>query len=256
MAEFLSHDALAGIPHGFFTRRGGVSTGPFASLNCSLSGRDETEAVMENRTRAAAAIGLPLSALTGLYQVHGAVALPVELPWPDSARPQADAMVTDRPGVGLAIVTADCAPVLFADASAGVVGAAHAGWRGALSGIVGATVAAMVKLGARAEDIVAVVGPSIRQPSYEVDEAFRAQWLGADPANARWFAPGRRAGHHQFDLAGAVAEAARAAGCGEVAIVDADTAAEREKFFSFRRNTLEGGGPIGHQVSIIALESS
>jgi hypothetical protein len=254
MAEFLTDDALSSLPHGFFTRRGGVSTGPFESLNCSLSGRDELDAVMENRTRAAAALGLPLAALAGLYQVHGHAVAPVETPWPDNARPQADALVTDRHSVGLAIVTADCAPVLFADVSAGVVGAAHAGWRGALSGIVGTTVAAMQRLGARAENIVAVVGPCIRQPSYEVDEAFRAQWLAADPANARLFAAGKRAGHHQFDLAGAVADAARAAGCGQVEIVSADTAAEPQSFFSFRRNTLSGGGPIGHQVSIIALE--
>jgi YfiH family protein len=253
MAVFLTDAALAGIPHGFFTRRGGVSTGPFASLNCSLSGRDEMEAVMENRTRAAAALGLPLGALTGLYQVHGVAVAPVETPWPDTARPQADAMVTDRPGVGLAIVTADCAPVLFADRAAGVVGAAHAGWRGALSGIVGATVGAMQRLGARPETISAVVGPCIRQPSYEVDEKFHAEWLAADAANARFFAPGRRPGHHQFDLAGAVAAAAHAAGCGTVAVVDADTAAQEAEFFSYRRNTLAGGGPIGHQVSIIAL---
>lgn len=256
MAEFLTDPALEGVPHGFFTRRGGVSTGPFESLNCSLSGRDALELVMENRTRAAGALGLPLAALSGLYQVHGAEVAAVATPWPDSARPRADAMVTDRPGVGLAIVTADCAPVLFADPSAGVVGAAHAGWRGTLAGIVGATVAAMQRLGARAAEISAVVGPCIRQPSYEVDDGFRAQWLAADPLHARWFGPGRRAGHHQFDLAGAVAHSARAAGCGTVAVIDADTAAEAGRFFSFRRSTLSGGGPIGHQVSIIALENS
>lgn len=253
MAEFLTDDALGPVRHGFFTRRGGVSTGPFASLNCSLSGRDDPESVLENRTRAAAAMGLGLAALTGLYQVHGNVALPVATPWADSARPQADALVTDRPGIGLAIVTADCAPVLFADAAAGVVGAAHAGWRGVLAGIVASTVAAMVRLGARRETIVAVVGPSIRQPSYEVDERFRAAWLAADPGHAGLFAPGSRAGHHQFDLAGAAAAAARAAGCLRVAQVDADTLAEPERFFSFRRSSLSGGGPIGHQVSIIAL---
>ncbi len=253
MAEYLTDPLLAGLPHGFFTRRGGVSDGPFASLNCSLSGRDELVRVAENRARAAAALGLPPGALAGLYQVHGTEAVAVGHPWPDTARPRADAMVTDRPGVGLAIVTADCAPVLFADRAAGVVGAAHAGWRGALGGIVAATVAAMARLGARPGDIAAVVGPSIRQPSYEVDEGFRAGWLAADPANQRHFVPGTRPGHHQFDLAGAVAAAARAAGCGEVAVLAADTAAEPETFFSYRRNTLAGGGPIGHQVSIIAL---
>lgn len=251
MAEYLTDPALAGFAHGFFTRRGGVSTGSFASLNCSLSGRDAPAAVAENRDRAARALGL--ETLTGLFQVHGSHVVAVEAPWPDAARPHADALVTAERGIGLAIVTADCAPVLFADHRAGVVGAAHAGWRGALAGIVAATVAAMCRLGAREHDIVAVVGPCIRQPSYEVDAAFRAQWLAAARVHAGWFADARRPGHYQFDLAGAVAAAAQAAGCRQVTVVDADTAAEPERFFSFRRATLAGGGPIGHQVSIIAL---
>lgn len=253
MAEFLTDPLLDRTPHGFFTRRGGISSGRFAALNCSLSGRDDPDAVAENRARAAGALGLGRDRLVGLYQVHGAAALPVATPWPDTARPEADAMVTDRPGLGLAIVTADCVPLLFADAEAGVVGGAHAGWKGALSGIVQATVAAMVGLGARAERIAAVLGPSIRQASYEVDAGFHATWLAADPGHGAWFAPGRRAGHFQFDLAGAVAQAARRAGCGRVSVVEADTAADEARFFSYRRNTLAGGGPIGHQVSIIAL---
>jgi YfiH family protein len=249
MAEHLTDPLLRGLPHGFFTRRGGVSEGAFASLNCSLSGRDDPTHVAENRARVSAALGGVR--LVGAWQVHGIAVAEVDASWPDDARPQADALVTRRAGVGLAIVTADCAPILFADAAAGVIGGAHAGWRGALAGIAAETVAAMRRLGAR--EITAVVGPCIRQPSYEVDDGFRAAWLAADPAHARWFAPGRREGHHQFDLAGAVAAACRAAGCATVSVIDADTLADEQKFFSYRRATLRGEGAIGHQVSVIAL---
>jgi hypothetical protein len=249
MAEYLTDPALSTLPHGFFTRRGGVSEGAFASLNCSLSGRDDPACVTENRARVAAALGG--AKLVGAWQVHGIAVAEVDAPWPDDARPQADALVTRRPGVGLAIVTADCAPVLFADPAAGVIGGAHAGWRGALAGIVAETVAAMRRLGA--QNIAAVVGPCIRQPSYEVDDGFRTAWLAADPAHARWFTAGARPGHYQFDLAGAVAAACRAAGCGVVSVVDADTLADEQRFFSYRRATLRNEGPIGHQVSVIAL---
>ena len=175
MAEFLADPLLEAVPHGFFTRRGGVSSGAFASLNCSLSGRDDLEAVMENRTRAAAAIGLPVAALTALHQVHGPDVAVVDTPWPDTARPRADAMVTARPGVGLAIVTADCAPVLFADRAAGVVGAAHAGWRGALAGVAQATIAAMVPAGAVASSWSSLSGWLLRYSS--------AKWR-TKPANS------------------------------------------------------------------------
>jgi YfiH family protein len=209
--------------------------------------------VAENRARAAAAIGLRPAALVGLFQVHSAEVAVLDEPWGVEARPKADAMVTRRRGLALGIVTADCAPVLFADAEAGVIGAAHAGWRGAFDGILGATVAAMARLGARRERIAAAVGPSIRQASYEVDEAFRSRFVGADAANARFFGPGRRPGHHQFDLAGFCAAALAAAGVGRVSVVAADTFAEEERFFSYRRATLAGGGPIGHQLSAVAL---
>jgi YfiH family protein len=251
-AEFIADPLLDALPHGFFTRRGGVSTGAFATLNCSLSGRDDAESVRENRALAADALGLPPAALVGVHQVHGADVATVTSAWTHDGRPKADAMVTDRPGLALGIVTADCAPVLFADRGAGVVGAAHAGWRGALSGIVANTVAAMRALGAR--DIAAVVGPSIRRPSYEVSDAFMAEWVEADAAHARWFIAGGRPGHKKFDLAGAVAAAAEAAGC-DVSVIDADTLADEARFFSFRRATLRGEGPIGHQISIIALAS-
>lgn len=250
-AEFIADPLLDALPHGFFTRRGGVSTGAFATLNCSLSGRDDAESVRENRALAADALGLPPAALVGLHQVHGADVATVTAPWTHDVRPKADAMVTDRPGLALGIVTADCAPVLFADRGAGVVGAAHAGWRGALAGIVANTVTAMRALGAR--DIAAVVGPCIRQPSYEVSDAFLAEWLATDATHARWFLPGRP-GHQMFDLAGAVAAAAEAAGC-DALVIDADTLADEARFFSFRRATLRGEGPIGHQISIVALGS-
>jgi len=248
----LTDPSLDALPHGFFTRAGGVSRGAFASLNCSLSGRDDPEAVAENRARAARSLGFAPDRLVGLFQVHSAEVVVLQEPWATGARPKADAMVTRRRGVLLGIVTADCAPILFADVEAGVIGAAHAGWRGALAGIVGATVAAMERLGARRERIAAVIGPSIRQASYEVDAAFRTRFLEADPGNARFFSPGRP-GHAQFDLAGFCGAALASAGVGTVAVVAADTFAEAERFFSYRRATLAGEGPIGHQLSAIGL---
>ncbi len=238
--------------HGFFTRRGGVSEGPYASLNCSLSGQDRRAAVLENRARAARAVGAEPALLLGLTQVHGAAVITVAAPWAAGAGGQADAMVTDRPGLALGIVTADCAPVLLADAAAGVVGAAHAGWRGAVGGMLEATVAAMLRLGARPERIVAAVGPCIGQASYEVAADLRDAVLALDAADARWFADGRP-GRWQFDLGGYCA--ARLGGCGVAAVerVAADTAAEPERFFSHRRRTLAGGGVIGHQISVVAL---
>jgi YfiH family protein len=250
--EALTDPALGALPHGFFARTGGVSEGAFASLNCSLSGRDDPDAVAENRSRAAAWLGARADALVGLFQVHSPDVAVLEEPWGVEARPKADAVVTRRRGLVLGIVTADCAPILFADADAGVIGAAHAGWRGALAGIVGATVAAMERLGARRGRIAAAIGPSIRQTSYEVDDGFRARFLAADLANARFFAPGRP-GHAQFDLAGYCAAALTAAGVGTVGVVAADTLSEPERFFSYRRATLAGAGPIGHQLSAIGL---
>lgn len=250
----LTDPALGAVRHGFFARLGGVSTGAFASLNCSLSGKDDARAVAENRTRAAAWLGLAPSALVGLFQVHSADVAVLDEPWGIDARPKADAVVTRRRGLALGIVTADCAPVLFADATAGVIGAAHAGWRGAFAGIIAATVAAMERLGADRARIAAVVGPCIRQPSYEVDAAFRAQFLAADPGNDRFFAPGARQGHVQFDLAGYCDAALAAAGITRRGIVPADTLAEPDRFFSYRRATLAGEGPIGHQLSAIVLD--
>jgi len=241
------------LPHGFFTRAGGVSSGRFASLNCSLSGRDDPDAVRENRARAAEALSLPPAALLGLTQVHGVAVATVTDPWPEDARPKADAMVTDRPGLLLGIVTGDCAPVLFADEAAGVIGAAHAGWRGAVGGVLEATLTAMEALGADRGRIATVIGPCIGQKSYEVGPDLRDAVLAHDTSHARFFAAGRREGHWQFDLPGYCEARLLAAGVASAGWVGRDTLAEEASFFSHRRSTLAGGGPIGHQLSAIAL---
>jgi YfiH family protein len=248
-AESLRAAGLA-APHGFFTRLGGVSRGPYASLNCSLSSRDTRDAVFENRARAARAVGAEPDRLLGLTQVHGPEVVHVTTAWQPGAGPFADAMVTDSSDVALGIVTADCAPILFADLQASVVAAAHAGWRGAVAGVLEATVAAMERLGAARARITAAIGPCIRQPSYEVRADLRDAVLARAPADARFFADAAP-GHWQFDLAAYCA--ARLAGLAALDILDADTAAEPDRFFSHRRRTLAGGGPIGHQISAIVL---
>ncbi|MCC6719946.1 MAG: peptidoglycan editing factor PgeF [Acetobacteraceae bacterium] len=251
-AEFVASPALP-ARHGFFTRRGGVSEGPYASLNCALAGQDSRAAVLENRARAARALGADPALLVGLTQVHGAEVVRVEAPWAPGQGPRADAAVTARPGIAIGIVTADCAPVLFADPAAGVVGGAHAGWRGAVAGVLEATVAAMEALGARRERIAAAVGPCIGQASYEVAADLRDAVLARDAADARFFAGGRRAARWQFDLAGYCGHRLRAAGVGAVDVLGLDTLAEEARFFSHRRRTLAGGGAIGHQLSVVAL---
>lgn len=239
--EFLTHPALSGFAHGFFTRRGGVSTGAYASLNCGLRSEDDPEAVRENRERVRAALGA--GALRGLRQVHGARAVDAALGW--EALPEADAMVCAVPGIALGVITADCAPVLLADREARIVGGAHAGWRGAVGGVLEATLAAMESLGASRSRIRAVVGPCIAQRSYEVGrDVFDAV---GDP---RFLAPGRDAEHWQFDLAGYCAS--RLAGVAEVAVMAMDTLSDETRFFSHRRRTLSGGGALGHQISAIA----
>ncbi|HKM61421.1 MAG TPA: peptidoglycan editing factor PgeF [Acidisphaera sp.] len=251
MTDAITTDLL--LPHGFFTRRGGVSSGPYASLNCSLSGGDDRAAVLQNRARAAAALGASPQRLLGLMQVHGARVVRVREAWEPGQGPQADAAVSDRPGDALAIVTADCAPVLFADAEAGVIGAAHAGWRGAVAGVLDAAVAAMTALGARPERITAAIGPCIAQDSYEVGPDLRDSLLGHDPRDAGFFTPGHRADRWQFDLPGYCAARLAQTGVGRVVATGIDTMVDETRFFSHRRRTLAGGGPIGHQISIVAL---
>ena len=243
--------ALAGMPHGFLGRAGGVSTGILAGLNVGLGSTDDRSAIAENRRRAVEAV-LPGAQLVTVHQVHSAEAVIVTEPFPDDARPPVDAIVTDRPGLLLGILTADCAPVLLADVEAGVVGAAHAGWKGALNGVTDATLAAMEKLGARRDRIAAAIGPCIARASYEVDDAFVRRFEEADPTNERFFFAGRP-GHHQFDLEAFVAARLAAAGIGRVEALGFDTYADDQAFFSFRRATHRGEPDYGREISLIGL---
>ena len=249
--EVIQGRGLEGVPHGFLGRRGGVSTGELTGLNVGYGSNDDRDAIAENRRRAVAAV-LPGATLVTVHQVHSAQVVPVRQPWSEDERPHADAMVTDRPGLLLGILTADCAPVLFADAEAGVVGAAHAGWRGALSGVTDATIAAMETLGARREAIGAAVGPCIHQPSYEVDRDFRARFLDADPANARFFADHEGQRPH-FDLEGYVLSRLASAGLMRIESVRLDTYADPKRFYSYRRATHHGEADYGRQLSAIAV---
>jgi YfiH family protein len=233
--------------HGFFNRQGGVSQGAFASLNCGISTADDIAHVRQNRALVAAAMGVPFAHLLGVKQVHGVAVVTVTEPWDFGAGPAADAMVTAVPGLALGVITADCAPVLFADAAGRVVGAAHAGWRGALAGVLEATVAAMQTLGAT--HITAAVGPCIKAASYEVSADLRDPVLAREPADARFFNQGRP-GHWHFDLAGYCA--ARLAVFGVAAeILPFDTCAQEQQFFSHRRRTLRGERALGHQISVV-----
>ncbi|HEY0412568.1 MAG TPA: peptidoglycan editing factor PgeF [Allosphingosinicella sp.] len=253
--EVLRAAALAGTRHGFLGRQGGVSQGICAGLNVGLGSTDDRGAVRENRRRAVEAVA-PGATLVTLHQVHSGDALRVSAPWPDEARPQADGMATDRPGLALGILTADCAPILFADAEAGVIGAAHAGWKGALGGVVDATVAHMERLGAERSRIAAAIGPCIARRSYEVDEAFLRRFAAADPENERFFADGARAGRRLFDLEGYVLSRLAAAGLTRTEALGEDTYAQPDRFFSYRRATHRGEADYGRQVSIIALVDS
>ena len=247
--EFLAAPGLGGQA-AFFTRRGGVSKGPYASLNCSMSGGDDTALVARNRALVAEAVGVSADRLVGLTQVHGADVAVVEHPWPSGQGPRADAMVTRQPGLALGIITADCAPVLFHDPDARIVGAAHAGWRGAAAGVLEAVADTMVRLGADRTRIVACIGPCIGQTSYEVGDDLRHAVLPSLADADRFFAPGRRPGHSQFDLAGYCLARLERAGI-RASALGVDTCADADRFFSHRRRTLSGGGPIGHQISVI-----
>jgi YfiH family protein len=239
------------VRHGFFTRRGGVSGGPFASLNCSLSGQDARDNVLRNRALAAQALDADPARLVGLTQVHGADVAVVSEPWAAGAGPHADAMVTDRPGLALGIVTADCAPVLLHDERSGVVGAAHAGWRGALAGVIEATVAAMHRLGAEPGEIIAAIGPCIGHTSYEVAADLRDAVTARHSHDAVFFAEGARPDRWLFDLRGYCAARLRAAGVNRLDVSQEDTLADEARFFSHRRRTLGAGGPIGHQIAVV-----
>ena len=245
--EALRSPLLRDLPHGFFTRRGGVSTGVWESLNCGPGSDDDPAAVAENRARVATALGA--GTVLFLRQVHSATA--VAAPW-DGPAPQADAMATDRPGVALGVLSADCAPVLFADPEAGVIGAAHAGWRGALSGVLEATVEAMTRLGARPARIRAAVGPCISQAAYEVGPEFLDAFTEDDPEAARFFAGGPR-GRPMFDLPAFVLARLRAAGVAEAEWCGHCTYRDEARFFSHRRGTHRGEPDYGRLASAILL---
>lgn len=249
--EVIRAGVLGGIAHGFLGRRGGVSTGLVAGLNAGLGSGDDAAAVAENRARAAAAV-LPDARLVSIYQVHSPSCVAVTEPWGDDARPEADALVTNRRGLLLGIVTADCAPVLLADSAAGVIGAAHAGWKGALAGVIENTVAAMVALGADRRAIAAAIGPCIAPSSYEVDEHFAVRFIEYNIDNERFFSSGRP-GHRHFNLEAYVAAMLTAAGVTQVERLGMDTCAAPERFYSYRRATLQAEPTYGRQLSLIGL---
>lgn len=242
---------LDGIAHGFLGRRGGVSHGPFASLNVSLRNADDTANAHENRRRAVAALDCPDRPLLIARQVHGTHCAIVEAAFDPMDPPEADALATAKAGLVLGVTTADCAPILFADPAAGVVAAAHAGWRGARDGILEATVAAMRRLGAAPGRTVAAIGPCIGVASYEVGAEFEQAFLEADPASCRFFQAVAGGGRH-FDLAGFCAERLARTGVGTVERLDRDTCAEADEFFSYRRTTLSGERHFGLQVAAIS----
>ena len=242
-------DALRGLPHGFFTREGGVSGGIYASLNGGMGSADAADAVAENRARIAARLGV--ETLVSLHQVHSDRVEHVTGPR-EGPPPRADAMVTDRPGIGLAVLTADCAPVLLADSEAGVIGAAHAGWKGALGGVLEAVVDAMVARGARREVIVAAVGPAISQRAYEVGPEFVEAFLDEDRAYGRFFAGGRD-DRAMFDLPGFCLHRLRKAGVAEAAWTGHCTYGDEARFYSYRRACHRGERDYGRLVAAIAL---
>lgn len=255
MLEPITHPLLAraGVRHGFFTRQGGVSTGLYEGLNTGVGSKDDPAAVAENRRRVAEWMGGAPDDLAACYQIHSAVARVAETGWKGD-RPEGDASVSATPGVICAVLTADCAPVLLADAEARVVGAAHAGWKGALGGIVHSTVTAMEALGARAERIVAVVGPCIAQASYEVDAAFQERFEHHDPSSDRFFAPGETANKRLFNLPSFVLWRLEEAGIAEGVWTGDDTRSDPARFYSNRRAHLAGEPDFGRLMSAIALE--
>ena len=248
--EVIKAEALDGVAHGFLGRRGGVSEGVLAGLNVGWGSGDDRAAITENRRLAVDAV-LPGARLVTVHQIHSHYVVEAG-DWPDDKRPHADGLVTDRPGILLGILTADCAPLLFADAEAGVVGAAHSGWRGAVVGVNEATVAAMEKLGARRERIAAAVGPAIAARNYEVDQSFKALLVSYHAENERFFAEGP-AGKPHFDLEAYIRFRLAAAGVRTVEGLGLDTYADADRFYSYRRATHRCEPDYGRQVSLIGL---
>jgi YfiH family protein len=252
---FIEAPALTVLPkirHAFFTRQGGVSEGLYASLNGGIGSSDDAEHVKENRRRMAQTLSVAPDALISVYQVHSPDAVFVEGPW-SSERPKADAMVTKTPGLALAITTADCGPVLFADHETGVIGAAHAGWRGAVTGVLEATLDAMERLGAQRHRIVAVLGPTISQRAYEVGPEFVARFAEEAPGHEHFFRASETPNHAMFDLPGFIGARLKAAGVGSFTNLDLCTYSDEERFFSYRRTTHRKEPDYGRLISAIAL---
>jgi len=252
----LTSSALSGLPgirHAFFTRDGGVSDGLYASLNGGPGSDDAPEKVAENRARMASSLGVAPERLLTAYQIHSPDVVTVEQPWPSQERPRADALVTRTPGLAIGVTTADCGPVLFADGTARVIGAAHAGWRGALTGVLDATVEAMEECGASRDRMIAVLGPTIRQPNYEVGPEFVDRFDAADAGNASFFKPSSKPGHALFDLPGYIAARLAAAGIRRFEDLRCCTYADEGRFYSFRRSTHRHERDYGRHINAITL---
>jgi len=246
--------AQPGIAHGFFTRHGGVSPGIYASLNCAYGTGDAPDHIAENLRRATETLGVGETSLCKAHQVHSATVITATEAWVRDVAPQADAIVTATPGLAVGVTTADCLPILMADAKAHVVAAAHAGWKGTLGGIIEATLGAMQALGACAENIIAAIGPGIAQGSYEVGNEFRDRFLQEDSGNQLYFIHGARPGHYLFDLKACAKDRLRDAGISHINVLAHDTCLEENTFFSYRRATLRGESAYGCQLSAIALK--
>ena len=253
MLQSAALSALARIRHAFFTRAGGVSDGLYASLNGGPGSDDAPEKVAENRARMAAALGVAPDHLLTAYQIHSPDVVTIERPWTPQQRPRADALVTRTSGLAIGVTTADCGPLLLADGQARVIGAAHAGWRGAFTGVIEATVAAMEACGADRGRIVAVLGPTISQANYEVGPEFVERFNTADSGNARFFQPSPQQGHALFDLPAYIAARLDAAGIRHVEDLRCCTYADAARFFSFRRSTHHGEPDYGRHINAIAL---
>jgi len=245
--------AIPGIRHAFFTREGGVSTGIYASLNGGLGSKDDPENVKENRRRMADALGVPGGHLVSCFQIHSADVVVADKPWTREDAPRADAIVCKTPALAVGVSVADCGPVLFADGEAGVIGCAHAGWKGALGGVLEAAIEKMESLGAERARIAAAIGPLIRQDSYEVGPEFVTRFREADHKNIRFFAPADRERHSLFDLPGYIAMRLKKAGVGTVDDLCLDTYSDEERFFSYRRSVHKGEPDYGRLVAAIAL---
>jgi len=259
MNSVIKSDALSNltnVAHGFFTRHGGTSTGIYAGRNCGLGSDDLRAHVIENRGRTADDLNVPRNQLVTVHQIHSATVITATEPWTPDNAPKGDALVTAKPGLGLGILTADCTPILFADPVAGVIGAAHAGWKGAISGVLEATVDAMTSIGARREQIVSCIGPTISQTNYEVGPEFEKKFTDQETTSTTFFIPSARDGHFQFDLPGFVANRLTALGLSRIENTNLCTYVDPSRFFSFRRTTHAGESDYGRQISAIALQSA